>query len=63
MSRNAATTITASATVRVRGLNSPEAANAVASMLGEALGSALRSATMPPGDGQRVDLRPVGDRP
>lgn len=35
------TTITASATVRVRGTNTPQTASAVAAMLGEALGQAM----------------------
>ena len=35
------TTITASATVRVRGTNTPQTASTVAAMLGEALGQAM----------------------
>ena len=38
------TTITASATVRVRGTNTPQTASAVAAMLGEALGQAMTAA-------------------
>ena len=38
------TTITASATVRVRGTNTPQTASAVAAMLGEALGQAMAAA-------------------
>jgi len=38
------TTITASATVRVRGANTPQTASAVATMLGEALGQAMTAA-------------------
>jgi len=38
------TQITASATVRVRGTNTPKTASAVAAMLGEALGQAMTAA-------------------
>jgi hypothetical protein len=57
------TTISATATVRVRGMNSPAAANAVASMLGEALGTALRSATLGPiNDREAANPRRGGER-
>ena len=38
------TTITASATVRVRGTNTPQTASTVAALLGEALGQAMTAA-------------------
>ncbi len=46
-----ATTISATATVRVRGMESAAIANTMAALLGDALGSALRAA------GSSSDLR------
>jgi hypothetical protein len=45
MSRQPATTISATATVRVRGIDSPAVANAVTAMLAQALSSAMRGAS------------------
>ena len=49
------TTITASATVRVRGTNTPHTASAVAAMLGEALSTALHATSAPKDSTPTVD--------
>lgn len=59
MTKAPATTISATATVRVRGEQSAAIANTMAAVLGDALGSALRSAA-----GSLSDLRvqpPTGE--
>ena len=62
MTRMPATVISASATVRVRGIGSPAVANAVAAMLGDALSSAMRSAASARDDTSEHDVaaRPAG---
>ena len=56
------TTISATATVRVRGLSSKEHAEAVARVLGHALSGALSAATIAPERKRNPIPQPAGER-